>query len=1614
MNVRHAIFTALVCSLPFAAGAADQVQVTTAADELNIPSLLGCGVDFPSDTVCSLREAVQYFNTGAAPCGCTIGTAANAEIVIMLSPISLSIDGANENSNATGDIDVYSAGASLTIRADASVAPAEIDNNFASGDRSIDITRRGSQNTVTLQDLAFVGGHPPAPANDSCGASESQDGAILRADYVNACALALDGTTDVVLTNCAFTNGTAPNGGAIATEATSLILNGTAVSGNHATQLGGGIYAASGILSVQQASAVTANTAGNSGGGIYSASADSAVGARAIDCASAGGGQMALCVSAANISGNQATTGSGGGIDLVPTGNHTAHVIGSSTIGGATRNSAGTSGGGIATGPCGGTCTLSIASASVSHNDAKGGSGGGLYNQSFGVTATSATFTGNTATSNGGGIYDTSSVVQNVTITGTTISSNTATHGGGAYIDYAVTGSTFAIVQSQVTSNSATNGEGGGIDIDFASGSGTQHPQVTITGTDFTGNTATTSGGAIYNATVVTHTAITGGTFGGNSAQGSGGAIYDKQDGTSFTMPASDPCISVSPAPSVFTICSATIGGASGNTAVSGGGIASESSLFVGTSTISGNTSSGSGAAQGGGGIFTSNAASLYLARSTVSGNHSASNGGGVLSGGTSLIEADLISGNDTFAGGGGIYSALTSADTTKVLAVIDSTVTANTATGAAGGGIAALAGNTRINNATITGNFSTSTLSAGLSAGSSATTVSNTIVDLNTSNNTSDPDNDCTGASSKSNNVFAAGSSCAGVGDLAADATALKLRALANYGGPTSVEAIKPGSVALNAGNDSGNDACGKLNFSLPAPWFASFASNTDQRGVSVAQGAHCDIGAFESSPDNEIVVGAPGNGPILAGGNVISWPITVTDHGFTTGTGPSGASDARTLIVTFTLPAHTVFSSIDSSGWTCTTPGASPATFTCTRNATLASGSSDTNLTLHIQPDAAFTASTVWGWSAKVEDETADPIPTGAGSANSFTCSAGNCTVAGKVALSVSKTDSVTSVAAGAAPNYVIALTNAGPSAAVSTTVSDPLPTGVVSATWTCAAVGAGSSCPATGSGAINAAVTVAPGGSVTFTDVAQTDLALANGSHVLNQANVSAASVYSGTCNSTNACASPITGPGVLCSACDSDTVTAAVSELGVTKNAPATIGQGASLVFTTVLTVAGPSSSQNITLTDVGGSAATSFVSYALDSAAAAHFACTGAPATGTSGATTITCTSSGLVPVGTYVFSETSAVIDDGSAAPPIPYSAAFVHSGVPNQLALGDPSSLPDSASGSTIVDIESDAAITLSAAPTVIAGDTLTYALIVIDNGPSTVRNLSWSMSVPASTSFLSLTAPSGWSCALPSVGGGGAITCTASALAPASGAQNFPVVVVVDPAAPNGSSIAASAVLGPVATDSHQQNNGPVTTSTTVASDADLAVTLAANVSEVAPGGAIDYAIDLENRGPSDALMVVVTVQLPTDVAYQSITATGLLCDTPSATGLVTCTLASLAPGASDTAALDVTVSNKAASGEVLTATATATSGTPDSVPTNDVAVTQVTVNPNAPATGPVTFGGVTVSHDQVRERGGFFRCDSMGGNGASDLAALLGFAFVAARGGRWRRSGKSPRPS
>jgi FG-GAP-like repeat/Right handed beta helix region len=342
------------------------------------------------------------------------------------------------------------------------------------------------------------------------------------------------------------------------------------------------------------------------------------------------------------------------------------------------------------------------------------------------------------------------------------------------------------------------------------------------------------------------------------------------------------------------------------------------------TAAIAGVTIRNGHAGASGGGLYLAGGA-VFITDCVITGNQ-AGNGGGIYqAAGAATIERTTIDGNRAIQFGGGIMAAGES------MQIGDSAVTRNEAglamqtRGYGGGGIAAAAGLTTIQNVTISGN-------EGYDAGGimvrASTRVFNSTITFNGAAGPSkfwpgqgggvsgaplsfqntilagkyetywdvfsgprSTGNDCRGnLLSEGNNLIGTISDCNITGPIRL-VTNFGLGPLQNNGGPTATHALLPGSDAIDGGAPDGcRDALGS-----PIP--------TDQRGAPRPFGAACDIGAFESttctySPGAPSVLRIPDTGssgelPILPNDGRCAWSTASSVAWIVVTTGGSGSGN-------------------------------------------------------------------------------------------------------------------------------------------------------------------------------------------------------------------------------------------------------------------------------------------------------------------------------------------------------------------------------------------------------------------------------------------------------------------------------------------------------------------------------------------------------------------------------------------------------------------------------------------------------------------------------------------------------------------------------------------------
>jgi hypothetical protein len=322
---------------------------------------------------------------------------------------------------------------------------------------------------------------------------------------------------------------------------------------------------------------------------------------------------------------------------------------GTATSGGAIVNATGTTGG----------SSLSLIDSVISGSVATSGGGGGIESDGP-LTVTGSTITGNTSSSDGGGIdmVNNGPTKYDLTITDSTISGNTVQSGAGGGV---FGGAKISISGSQITGNrvlgpSQSSYSGGGVAASAGS--------LSVTNTTVSGNTGTGLGGGILADTKY-GTTISGSTVSGNSSAGGGGVEVLQEKSDEAEGGAQNPT-SVQTS-KIFGNHATNGAGIEIEPVATSGGFAQANPVTVQASTISGNQG-GTGSFGGGLLVLGTQYDPIDVLDSTISGN-SASNGGGVSlgNGGTTPLlskgsngsisfDNSTIDGNSADTAGGGIY----------------------------------------------------------------------------------------------------------------------------------------------------------------------------------------------------------------------------------------------------------------------------------------------------------------------------------------------------------------------------------------------------------------------------------------------------------------------------------------------------------------------------------------------------------------------------------------------------------------------------------------------------------------------------------------------------------------------------------------------------------------------------------------------------------------------------------------------------------------------------------------------------------------------------------------------------------------------------------------------
>jgi uncharacterized repeat protein (TIGR01451 family) len=697
--------------------------------------------------------------------------------------------------------------------------------------------------------------------------------------------------------------------------------------------------------------------------------------------------------------------------------------------------------------------------------------------------------------------------------------------------------------------------------------------------------------------------------------------------------------------------------------------------------------------------------------------------------------------------------------------------------------------------------------------------------------------------------------------------------------GGGVVLVSGTPASISVNGGGSG-------LTLNPGVPYGATAGTaGTSVTNASISSTSGTQSGA-ECTPDMTLGKSHVGN---FTRGLTASYTVPVSN------VSPFGPTSG-TVTVNDTLPVGVVPTSASaSSEWTCSVTA---QTVSCTDSTVHPAASSYPSIT--ISANVAQTApSTV----------TNTAVVSGGGEVNLANDTATDVAIVVSSAdLAVTNTAAPNPVAAGGNITYTQVVTNNGPSAADNATLVEAVPANTVfvsiaaPAGWTCMA-------PAPGGTGNVVCTTLNMLGSTAanFSMVAKVNAGAANGTVITDTATVSS-SVSDPVSSNNSATASTVVG-------------TTAGAELTVTNAAsPNPVVAGNNITYTQVVTNTGSVAASGATFNETTPTN-TTLVSITP-------------PAGWTCALFPPQCTNPGVAPGSSGTFTVIYTV-NAGTASGTVITDTATVNA--TNQ-AFG-----PNSATATDVVatGVQADLALATVGTPaTVLPGNNITYTQTVTNNGPAPASSVSFTEAIPANTTFVSASAPAGWTCVITA-----SVTCTDPSLA-AGATADIIVVVNVAPTVVVAT-ITANSSISATTGDPNPANNS-TTVVTNVLPQCDLAVTNSGTPSPVAAGGNITYTQVITNSGPSTCSTGTFNEALPVPTTFVSVAvvnAGGGTWTCPNSSP-VACSSPNVPPGSTGTVTAIYNVPAGTAAGTLITDTVTVATTTHDTNPNNNSATVTIAV--------------------------------------------------------------------
>jgi len=177
--------------------------------------------------------------------------------------------------------------------------------------------------------------------------------------------------------------------------------------------------------------------------------------------------------------------------------------------------------------------------------------------------------------------------------------------------------------------------------------------------------------------------------------------------------------------------------------------------------------------------------------------------------------------------------------------------------------------------------------------------------------------------------------------------------------------------------------------------------------------------------------------------------------------------------------------------------------------------------------------------------------------------------------------------------------------------------------------------------------------------------------------------------------------------------------------------------------------------------------------------------------------------------------------------------------------------------------------AVDVTATPTVLSGETGVITVTVYNHGPSDAQGAVITVTIPPETTYARANLPPGWTA---SDQGNSIINIRASVPVAPGVPIDLPFIVQVAPGLELGTSYQVSAIVKAATPDDNPFDNRD-NADTSVVGKADVQVTKVASINPVEAGATLIYTITVENLGPSFAQDVDIKEFLPVSVTLQTL---------------------------------------------------------------------------------------------------------------------------------------------